>query len=437
MHLNKNNENKKTSIINLGCRLNGYESSVIDGILKDANIENDCIVINTCAVTAEAERKSRQIIRKLKKQNPNKKIIVTGCAAQINPKQFTEMEEVDKVIGNGLKTDKIVYQEIANEWSNPLILNTEKAIVNDIMSIKDTANHLLPDIQNRSRAFLQIQNGCNHRCTFCIIPYGRGNSRSVPVAQIINNINDLIKFGYNEVVLTGVDITDYGIDLPGSPRLGNLCKRILSSTNLKRLRLSSIDVAEIDEDLYDIIKTESRFMSYFHISLQSGDNLILKRMKRRHTREDVIKFCENIRKYRSDAGFGADIICGFPTESDEMFESTIKLVKECKINYIHAFTYSARSGTPAAKMPQVLMQIRKERTNKLIQVGDENLAEFLQLLSKTKQSVLLEADMTTRAENFAKIHIENKNSLLKYQIGDIISVQCVSAEKDFLIANVI
>ncbi len=428
-------ESKKTSVINLGCRLNGYESSVIDGILKQEGMSEDCIVINTCAVTAEAERKSRQEIRRIKKLNPDKKILVTGCASQINPDQFTSMIEVDKVIGNGYKTDANVYKEIAGEWTSGLQVNTEKAIINDIMSIKDTALHLAPDTQDRTRAFVQIQNGCNHRCTFCIIPYGRGNSRSVPVAQIIENIAKLVdEDGYNEVVLTGVDITDYGSNLPANPSLGSLCKRILSHTSLKRLRLSSIDVAEVDEDILDLLANNERFMPYFHISLQSGNDLILKRMKRRHLRDDVFKFCEKIRNLRPNIGLGADIICGFPTETDEMFEDTKNLLRETGICYLHAFAYSQRSGTPAAKMPQVLLSKRKERTAGLIKIGNENLEEFLKKMVGTEQKIILERDFTGRCENFAKICFKDVDIIKnRFKFGEIINCKIVSSEGGVLI----
>lgn len=430
--------NKKNSVINLGCRLNGFESDAIDGILKQEGIE-DTIVINTCAVTAEAERKSRQEVRKIKKAFPDKKIIVTGCAAQINPDQFLKMSEVDKVVGNGEKTNSETYKKIANEWSSPLQINTEKAIINDIMSITETALHLFPDKQDRTRAFLQIQNGCNHRCTFCIIPYGRGNSRSVPVAQVIDGVRKLVdEDGYNEIVLTGVDITDYGSNLPANPTLGKLCKRILEQTNLKRLRLSSIDVAEVDDDIFDLLENNSRFMPYFHISLQSGSDLILKRMKRRHLRDDVFNFCEKVRKLRPDAGFGADVICGFPTETDAMFEDTKDLIKRSGISYLHAFTYSQRSGTPAAKMPQVLLSKRKERTKELMLIGDENHEIFLKTLIGTKQEIILERDFTGRCHNFAKVEFENKNLIKERNaIGSILNCEILESKKSFLIGRVI
>lgn len=423
---NSSKKGKIPQIITLGCRLNSYESSNIDEILKSNNID-DIVIINTCAVTKEAERKSRQAVKRAKKDNPDKKIIVTGCAAQINPEQFIKMEEVARVIGNDIKNNKETYINI-------LDINTEKALINDIMSIKETAPQFIIGKQDRSRAFLQIQNGCNHRCTFCIIPYGRGNSRSVPVAQIITHIKELVANRYNEIVLTGVDITEYGLDLPGSPKLGNLCKRILENTNLPRLRLSSVDVAEIDDDILDLIKNEPRFMPYFHISLQSGDDMILKRMKRRHTRDDVFKFCEFVRKYRNDAGFGADIICGFPTETDEMFQNTLKLVSEARIPFVHAFTYSARSGTPAAKMPQIPLQKRKARTNELIALGEKVKNEFYQTLVGKTQKIVLEEGFVGHAENFAKISIEPNNNL---KIGSIIEVLCKNVDRDNIVAETI
>lgn len=421
-------------VVNLGCRLNDYESSAISDILEKENHENT-IVVNTCAVTKEAEKKSVKEVRKLQRDNPDKKIIVTGCAAQLNPQKFAKIPKIAKVIGNGYKLKSSSYADILNNSNNPESVVDEKILVNDIMSVTETASHLLTDRQHRSRAFVQIQNGCNHRCTFCIIPYARGNSRSVPMPEIINQIDILVDNGYNEVVLTGVDITDYGSTLPGNPKLGNLCKRILSHTGLKRLRLSSVDVAEIDEDLLDLIANEPRFMPYFHISLQAGDDLILKRMKRRHCREDVIKFCENIRKLRKDVGFGADIICGFPTETDEMFKNTIDLIKETGIQYIHAFSYSEREGTPASKMPQVDVNIRKSRTNELIQVGNDNLNIFLKTLVNTTQIAVVEKDMNGKAENFVNIKFTNEDEVRsKVKPGELVKCKAIGVEDDKLLA---
>ena len=431
--------NKKSSVVNLGCRLNGYESSVIDGILQQEGIE-DTIVINSCAVTKEAERKSRQEVRRLKKLFPEKKIVVTGCAAQINPEQFSKMQEVDKVIGNSFKTDVSFYRGLKTEVKSLdyQIANEEKILVNDIMSITETASHIFTDKQDRSRAFLQIQNGCNHRCTFCIIAYGRGNSRSVPVAQIIDSVNYLIeKDGYNEVVLTGVDITDYGSNLPASPKLGALCKRILANTSLKRLRLSSIDVAEVDDDILDLLANEPRFMPYFHISLQSGNDMILKRMKRRHLRDDVFKFLEKARNLRPDIGFGADIICGFPTETDEMFEDTKNLVREAGIPYLHAFTYSPRDGTPAARMPQVDQKAAKNRTNELIAIADDNLQKFLATMINRDFDVIIEEKGVARCENFAKVEIANYDKIKEtIQVGSIARCKILSVGTGVLVGDV-
>ncbi|MBU0642374.1 MAG: tRNA (N(6)-L-threonylcarbamoyladenosine(37)-C(2))-methylthiotransferase MtaB, partial [Alphaproteobacteria bacterium] len=328
----------------LGCRLNAYETEAMKDLAAKAGIEN-AVVVNTCAVTAEAVRKARQEIRKLRRDNPDAKIIVTGCAAQTEPETFTKMAEVDLVIGNTEKMQPETWSRMGPDF----IGQTERVQVDDIMSVTETAGHLIDGFGTRSRAYVQVQNGCDHRCTFCIIPYGRGNSRSVPAGVVVDQIKRLVDKGYNEVVLTGVDLTSWGADLPAEPHLGDLVMRILKLVpDLPRLRISSIDSIEADEMLMQAIATEPRLMPHLHLSLQHGDDLILKRMARRHLRDDAIRFCEEARKLRPDMTFGADIIAGFPTETEAHFENSLKLVSECDLTWLHVFPYSPRPGTPAA-----------------------------------------------------------------------------------------
>ncbi|MEH6403288.1 MAG: tRNA (N(6)-L-threonylcarbamoyladenosine(37)-C(2))-methylthiotransferase MtaB [Sneathiella sp.] len=387
---------KAPELITFGCRLNTYESEVMRGHALAAGM-TDAIIINTCAVTNEAERQARQAIRKARRANPDAKIIVTGCAAQTNPEQFQEMEEVDQILGN---IEKL-------EASSFGLEDTERVQVNDIMSATETASHLIEGFDGRARAFLQIQNGCNHRCTFCIIPYGRGNSRSVPLGAIVDQAKSLTKNGYKEFALTGVDITAYGEDLPGTPTLGQMCRRLLAAVpEITRLRLSSLDPVEVDEDLWRLIEHEPRLMPHLHISLQAGDDMVLKRMKRRHLRDDVYKFVERARKVRPDVVFGADIIAGFPTETDEMAENSLRLAKECDITYMHVFPYSERPGTPAAKMPQVPGNIRKERAAQLRAVGDENLKRFLEEQIGKTAPVLVENEKTGRTDQYAPVSFD-------------------------------
>ncbi|MEX0583482.1 MAG: tRNA (N(6)-L-threonylcarbamoyladenosine(37)-C(2))-methylthiotransferase MtaB [Sneathiella sp.] len=383
-------------VITFGCRLNTYESEVMRGHATAAGMTN-AVIINSCAVTNEAERQARQAVRKARRDYPEAKIIVTGCAAQTNPGQFAKMPEVDQILGN---LEKLEPHSFGLEQS-------ERVQVNDIMSAEETAGHLIEGFDGRARAFLQIQNGCNHRCTFCIIPYGRGNSRSVPLGAIVDQARSLAQNGYKEFVLTGVDITAYGEDLPGRPALGQMCRRLLAAVpQIRRLRLSSLDPVEVDEDLWHLIETEPRLMPHLHISLQAGDDMVLKRMKRRHLREDVYAFVERARKLRPDVVFGADIIAGFPTETDEMAENSLKLVEECDITYLHVFPYSARPGTPAAKMPQVPGDIRKTRAAALRHAGERNLAQFLESLVGTEQSVLVENETTGRTLHYAPVDLE-------------------------------
>ena len=327
-------------IVTFGCRLNSYESEVMRGNAEKSGLDN-AIIFNTCAVTAEAERQARQAIRRARKENPSAKIIVTGCSAQIKPETYAAMAEVDQVMGNEEKLDPVNYAPRSNALLN--ISASEKILVNDIMSVKETASHMVTSFDGRARAFVQVQNGCNHRCTFCIIPYGRGNSRSVPVGEIVAQTRALVENGYKEIVLTGVDISDYGSDLPGTPTLGQMMRRLLALVpELQRLRLSSIDAVEVDADLYKLIAEEPRLMPHIHISLQAGDDMILKRMKRRHSRKDALDFCQHVRNLRPDVVFGADIIAGFPTETEEMFINTLNMVSEADITYLHVFPYSAR-----------------------------------------------------------------------------------------------
>ena len=349
---------KKNSLINLGCRLNIYEGEIIKNHLNDNDIKN-VTVINSCAVTAEAEKKVAYEIRKAKRINPENKIIVTGCAAQINPKKYNTIEEVDLVLGNKEKL-------LPGIWNN---LNFSKPIqVEDILLEKKTVPTSIEKFDGKSRAYIEIQQGCDHRCTFCIIPYGRGNNRSVPAGEIVERIKKIVKNGYKEVVLTGVDITDYGKDLPAQPTFSNLIKRIIKLVpDLEQLRLSSIDCAEIDEEFWDLLP-EKKLMPHFHISLQAGNNLILKRMKRRHSREMAIDFCNKVLSKRKEATFGADFIAGFPTESDEMFKDTLDLVDHCHLTHLHVFPYSPRTNTPAARMPQIDKSIIKDRANTLRQM---------------------------------------------------------------------
>jgi threonylcarbamoyladenosine tRNA methylthiotransferase MtaB len=355
------------------------------------------VIFNTCAVTAEAVRQAKQSIRKARRENPKARIIVTGCAAQIDPAGFSAMDEVDLVLGNEEKLKSHNYRALPDFGVNDF----EKARVNDIFSVRETASHMVDAIEGRARAFVQVQNGCDHRCTFCIIPYGRGNSRSVPMGAVVEQVKRLAGNGYAEIVLSGVDLTSYGADLPGSPKLGRLVKTILrQAPEVKRLRLSSIDSIEADAELMETIATEKRLMPHLHLSLQSGDDMILKRMKRRHLRDDSIRFCAEVRSVRPDIVFGADIIAGFPTETDTMFENSLDIVEECELTHLHVFPFSPREGTPAARMPQVRREVVKERAARLRAVGERAYARHLASLAGTRQSVLLERDGLGRTEGF-------------------------------------
>ena len=380
-------------VITFGCRLNAYESEAIRARAAEAGL-NDAIIVNTCAVTAEAVRQSRQTIRKLRRERPAARIIVTGCAAQTEPDIYAAMHEVDLVLGNREKLETESYTFGINE----------RVRVNDIMSVTETASQFVESFDGRSRAFLQVQNGCDHRCTFCIIPYGRGNSRSVGVGAVVEEARKLSEKGFGEIVLTGVDLTSYGADLPGKPTLGALVRKILKLVpELKRLRLSSIDSIEADAELMKTIAEEERLMPHFHLSAQSGDDMILKRMKRRHDRGHTINFCEEVRRLRPDAAFGADLIAGFPTETEEMFENTLKLVDDAGLSMLHVFPFSPRKGTPAARMPQVPRAVAKERAGRLRAKGDEALAKHLAGLVGSDQTVLIEKPGLGRTPCFAPV----------------------------------
>ncbi len=381
-----------TEIVTFGCRLNAYESEAIRSRASEAGL-SDAIIFNTCAVTGEAVRQSRQAIRKARRENLKARIIVTGCAAQTEPDTYSEMSEVDLVLGNIEKLEAKNYSRFVNE----------RVIVNDIMSVRETASQMVDSFDGRARAFLQVQNGCDHRCTFCIIPYGRGNSRSVGVGEVVAEARRLVEAGFPEVVLTGVDLTSYGHDLPGTPKLGALVRKILKLVpELKRLRISSIDSIEADAELMRAIAEEERLMPHFHLSAQSGDDMILKRMKRRHSRADTVAFCNDVRRLRPDVAFGADLIAGFPTETDAMFENSLKLIDNAGLSYLHIFPFSPRKGTPAARMPQVAKPVVKERAARLRSKGDTALAARLQSLIGTEQELLVEKSGVGRTGCFAQ-----------------------------------
>ncbi len=385
-----------------GCRLNAYETQAMDDLAGQAGLQN-AVVVNTCAVTAEAVRKARQDIRKLRKAHPEARLIVTGCAAQTEPETFAAMAEVDAVIGNTEKMTLQTWTGLAADF----IGESEAVQVDDIMSVTETAGHLIDGFGTRSRAYVQVQNGCDHRCTFCIIPYGRGNSRSVPAGVVVDQIKRLVDRGFNEVVLTGVDLTSWGADLPSEPKLGDLVMRILRLVpDLPRLRISSIDSIEVDENLMQAIATEPRLMPHLHLSLQHGDNMILKRMKRRHLREDAIRFCQEARTLRPDMTFGADIIAGFPTETEAMFDNSLALVDECDLTWLHVFPYSARPGTPAARMPAVDGATIKTRARRLRAAGETQVRAHLAAQVGQTHQVLMESPVMGRTAQFAEVHFD-------------------------------
>lgn len=408
------------NVVTFGCRLNTYESEVMKTHAEAAGLK-DTIIFNTCAVTAEAEKQARQSIRRARRENPDARIIVTGCAAQIHADDFKAMPEVNAVLGNHEKMQATPY----------LSIDSEPAQVNDIMSVKETASHMIASFDGRARAFIQVQNGCNHRCTFCIIPYGRGNSRSVPMGEIVAQVRTLVENGYQEIVFTGVDVSDYGKDLPGEPTLGQMMRRVLAQVpELKRLRLSSIDAVEVDDDLYRLIAEEPRLMPHMHVSLQAGDDMVLKRMKRRHLRKDIIEFCDKVRGLRPDIVFGADIIAGFPTETEEMFANTLNLVNEVGLTYLHVFPYSARTGTPAAKMPQVPVPLRKERAARLRAAGEKQLEKYLANCVGKSMNIVVEQDgKTGHSETFAPVTLKEIAP-----VGSLCSVSIANATPNMLFA---
>jgi threonylcarbamoyladenosine tRNA methylthiotransferase MtaB len=408
-----------------GCRLNAYETEAMRALAAEAGIKG-AVVINTCAVTNEAVRKARKEIRRLRRENPDARVIVTGCAAQIDPGSFAAMDEVDAVIGNAEKMAPETWARLAPGF----IGETERVQVNDIMSVTETAGHLIDGFGTRSRAYVQVQNGCDHRCTFCIIPYGRGNSRSVPAGVVVDQIKRLVQGGFNEVVLTGVDLTSWGADLPAEPRLGDLVMRILRLVpDLPRLRISSIDSIEVDERLMEAIATESRLMPHLHLSLQHGDDLILKRMKRRHLRDDAIRFAQEARALRPDMTFGADIIAGFPTETEAHFENSLKLVEDCNLTWLHVFPYSPRPGTPAARMPQVDGNAIKSRAARLRAAGDKAVARHLAAQQGREHRILMESPDLGRTEQFAEVAFSTS-----HDPGQIISAVITGQAGDRLTA---
>ena len=391
---------------------------------QDAGLE-DVVIVNSCAVTQEAVRQTLQTVRRARRENPDAQIVVTGCAAQISPERFSDLEGVDFVIGNDKKTRPETFLGLQEG-------ETERVQVNDIMSVRETVPHLIDGFGSRARAYVQIQNGCDHRCTFCIIPFGRGPSRSVPAGEVVSQIRHLVEKGYSEVVLTGVDITSYGRDLPGELTVGRLVRQVLRLVpQLKRLRLSSIDQVEIDAALLDVIANDERFMPHLHLSMQSGDDVILKRMKRRHSRADAVEFCDRVRALRPDVTFGADLIVGFPTETDDMFENTIRLVEDCGLTFLHVFPFSQREGTPAARMPQVARTTAKARARLLRSVGALALNEYLEAQEGRVQEVLVERGNQGRTRQFAQAVIDRRCA-----VGEIVTARITGVTDGKLVGEV-
>ncbi len=423
--MSSSNQVITNQVITLGCRLNTYESKVISDLASQAGVANT-VFINTCAVTSEAERQARQTIRKIHRENPGAQIIVTGCSAQINPSQYQVMPEVSKVIGNEEKMQLNTYMNLHS---------ADRVVVSDIMEIKETAAHLVSGFDGKARAFVQVQNGCDHRCTFCTIPYGRGNSRSVAIGEIVAQIRILLENGYLEIVFTGVDITAYGADLPGQPSLGQMIRRVLALVpELKRLRLSSLDPVEIDEDLWRLIGEEPKLMPHLHLSLQAGDDMILKRMKRRHLRDDAIAFSNRAKSLRPDVVFGADLIAGFPTETDEMFENSKRIVGECDLTYLHVFPYSPRPGTPAARMPQLAGNIIKDRARQLRTEGEKALKRtFGRFIGQTVNVLVEESEagiIKGKTDHFAPIQIQGDAA-----IATVIPIRITDSTNQHLIGQ--
>ncbi|QQO18744.1 tRNA (N(6)-L-threonylcarbamoyladenosine(37)-C(2))-methylthiotransferase MtaB [Bradyrhizobium diazoefficiens] len=412
-------------VVTFGCRLNAFEAEVIRREAESAGLA-DTVVINSCAVTNEAVAQARQSIRKLKRERPGTRIVVTGCAAQTQSRMFADMAEVDRVVGNDDKMRCEAWREVRDAFD---LGAGEKIAVSDIMAVKEMAPHLVDGFAaGLPRVFVQVQNGCDHRCTFCIIPYGRGNSRSVPMGAVVDQVRALVARGHAEIVLTGVDLTSYGADLPGAPKLGMLTKQILRHVpELRRLRISSIDSIEADGDLLDAIADDARLMPHLHLSLQSGDDMILKRMKRRHSRQDALAFCDQVRRLRPDIVFGADIIAGFPTETDEMFSRSLDLVEECGLTFLHVFPYSPRPGTPAARMPQVARPVIKERAKRLRAAGETVLRKRLQAEIGATRDVLIESDGQGRTEHYLPVAIAGG------RVGSVVSRKIVGSDGERLI----
>ncbi|MET4197610.1 tRNA (N(6)-L-threonylcarbamoyladenosine(37)-C(2))-methylthiotransferase MtaB [Bradyrhizobium sp. LA6.12] len=411
-------------VVTFGCRLNAFEAELIRREAEGAGL-SDTIVINSCAVTNEAVAQARQSIRKLKRERPGARIVVTGCAAQTQSRMFADMAEVDRVLGNDDKMRSEAWRDARAAFD---LGASEKIAVSDIMAVKEMAPHLIDGFASGlPRVFVQVQNGCDHRCTFCIIPYGRGNSRSVPMGAVVDQVRALVARGHAEIVLTGVDLTSYGADLPGAPRLGMLTKQILRHVpELKRLRISSIDSIEADADLLDAIGDDARLMPHLHLSLQSGDDMILKRMKRRHSRNDAIAFCDQVRRLRPDIAFGADIIAGFPTETEEMFSRSLDLVEECGLTFLHVFPYSPRPGTPAARMPQVAGGAIKERAKRLRTAGEAALRRRLQAEAGATRDVLIESDSQGRTEHYLPVAIAGE------RIGRVVPLMIAGSDGERL-----
>jgi len=393
-------------VITFGCRLNAFESEVIARQAAAAGL-SDTIVVNSCAVTNEAVAQARQSIRRLKRERPDLRIVVTGCAAQTQAEMFADMGEVDRVIGNDDKMRGSAWRAARAAFDAAA---ADKIAISDIMDVKGMAPHLLDGYQSGlPRVFVQVQNGCDHRCTFCIIPFGRGNSRSVPMGAVVDQVRALVERGHAEIVLTGVDLTSYGADLPGAPKLGMLTKQILRHVpELRRLRISSIDSIEADADLLDVLGSDARLMPHLHLSLQSGDDLILKRMKRRHLRRDAIDFCAQVRRLRPDIALGADIIAGFPTETEEAFARSLELIEECGLTFLHVFPYSPRPGTPAARMPQVASGVIRERAKRLREAGEAALRRRLQAEIGETRDVLIENEKQGRTEHYLPVALSDE-----------------------------
>ena len=414
---------ESATVLTFGCRLNAYESQVI---AAHAAGLGDTVIVNTCAVTAEAERQARQAVRRARRQRPGAQIVVTGCAAQIDPGAWAAMPEVDRVVGNIEKMDPAAF----------LPANEAPVQVNDIMAVRETASHLVGGFDGHARAYVQVQNGCDHRCTFCIIPYGRGNNRSAALGPIVEQVRTLVANGYCEIVLTGVDITAYGGDLPGAPTLGQMVKRLLAAVpELERLRLTSLDCAEVDDTLFRLIAGEPRLMPHLHLSLQAGDDLILKRMKRRHNRQQAIDLCRRVRAVRPDTAFGADLIAGFPTEAEAMFQRSLDLVEDCGLVFLHVFPYSERPGTPAAKMPAVPKPVRKERAARLRAAGAAALHRWLAGQTGQEIAVLIEGEGRGRSEHYAAVRFDSSNFEGGCPAGSVVPMRVIGSDEDALIAG--